>query len=92
MTHLLLVDTEAVDNSSICHFLETELELEEPPSTNGDVSDIKLIVNGFLRGDISPVLGCSCFALVYSYETGNICSFHIDPLKAYLILTSFVQT
>eukprot|EP00978_Attheya_sp_CCMP212_P019617 scaffold55228_cov62-Attheya_sp.AAC.10 len=50
LTHLSLVDMEAVDKSSICLFLETHLELEEPPSTNVDeTADIKLIMDDCLR-------------------------------------------
>ena len=80
-TLLSLSDTETVDNSSIYLFFKTELEFEEPPSTNGDVADIRLMMDDYLRGDVSPILECSCFSLLSLCETYMTCSLHLEPLK-----------
>ena len=69
LTHLSLSDTETVDNSSTCLFLETELEFEEPTSNNGDVVDIKFMMDDYLIGDVYPILECSCFALLSLCKT-----------------------
>ena len=92
-TQFSLVDTEAVDKSSIYLFLEIELELEEPPYTNVDkAEEIKLSVYDCLKGAVSPDLECSYFSLDSRCETDFPWSFHVDPLKAYFILNLFVQT
>jgi hypothetical protein len=60
------LDTELVDNSSICLFLETEVELEELElevhpciTVDDDPLDVgakKVIMDNCLRGDDSPLL------------------------------------
>ena len=93
LTHFSLVDIEAVDKSYICLFLDIELDLKEPPSTNVDKAEyIKLIIDNCLGGDVSPDLGFSCFSLKSIFETDLPYPFHIDPLKAYFILTFTVKT